>query len=249
MNPNVKKILEDPYLRVEIDWNGSSRAPLPGIWYGQHACVSEGFSLDDPLPKDPGAAILKHQLKSEHSPHFSVLRYSYLILHCAGFPHSVMCQLTRHQDSAHLVQSLRYTGDRFVQFARGERYSVEELFYFRPLSTYQDRKGNRYEYTQEWLGRDRQKSVESAHEYAEKIDAGWSEEHARDGLRYNFRQNFAIAGDLQAVFHWLDQRSKADSQLEIQALAYKALERVKEFAPQLGGWYEENRYGKARLAP
>lgn len=249
MNPNVEKILQDPCLRVEIDWDGSSARPQAGIWYGQHTCVAEGFSLDDSCPANPGAAILKHQLKSEHSPHFSVLRYGYLVLHCGGFPHSVMCQLTRHQDSAHLVQSMRYTGDRFVQFDKGEKYLLEELFYFRPLGTYQDRKGNRYEYTQEWLERDKRKSVESAEEYAEKIGAGWSEEHARDGLRYNFRQNFAIAGDLQAVFHWLDQRSKADAQLEIQALAHKVMEKVKVFAPELGTWYEENRFGKARLAP
>jgi len=242
------ELIQDPRFRVEIDYNTSSARPGPGIWYGQHTCVAEGFSLDDPLPKDPEGAILRHALKSEHSPHFSVLRYGYLALHCAGFPHSVMCQLTRHQDSAHLVQSGRYTGQRFVNVARFEM-AVEDAFYFRPLGIYQDRQGHRYEYTQSDLNADIEDCKRACVKYAHRLDMGWAEEHARDQLPYNFRQNFAIAGDLQSVFHWLDQRSKADSQLETQSLAAMAMDRVIEFVPQIGQWYKDSRYGKARLAP
>ena len=242
------QLIQDPHFRVEIDRNASSAAPGPGIWYGQHVCVAEGFSLDDPLPKDPESAIVRHALKSEHSAHYSVLRYGYLVLHAAGFPHSVMCQLTRHQDAAHLVQSLRYTGQRFVQVARKE-LAVSEAFYFRPLGTYQDRQGKRYEYTEGDRAYDRANCLAACELYADRIERGWAEEHARDGLPYNFRQNFAIAGDLQAVFHWLDQRSKQDSQLEIQSLAAMAMERVLEFVPTIGQWYKDHRYGRARLAP
>jgi thymidylate synthase (FAD) len=242
------QLIDDPYFRVEIDRNGSSAAPAPGIWYGQHTCVAEGFSLDDPLPKDPERGILNNALKSEHSPHFSVLRYGYLVLHCGGFPHSVMCQLTRHQDSAHLVQSGRYTGKRFVKVARRE-LPVDAAFYFRPLGIYQDRQGKRYEYTDGDRAYDRANCLTACELYADRLERGWAEEHARDQLPYNFRQNFAIAGDLQAVLHWMDQRSKADSQLEIHSLAAKAMKRVIEFVPQIGQWYKDKRYGKARLAP
>lgn len=239
------KLINDPYFRVEIDRHASSPGPEIGIWHGQHTCVAEGFSLDDAPPKEPGNAIVKHQLKVEH---YSVLRFAYLVLHCSGFSHAVMTQIARHQDAAHLVQSGRYTGARFIKIANGEA-PIESGFYFRPLGTYQDRGGHRYEYTEKDLEQDRVESLKSACLYADRISRGWAEEHARDGLRYNFRQNFAIAGDLQAVFHWLDQRSKADSQLEIQSLAAMAMERVIEFSPTLGTWYKESRYGKARLAP
>lgn len=240
--------IRDPYFRVEVDPNGTSKDPAAGIWHGQHTCVSESFSLDDPLPSDPEGAILRNNLKSKHSPHFSVLRFGYLVLHCGGFPHSVMTQLTRHQDSAHLVQSGRYTGQRFVKVADGE-LPIEAAFYFRPLSQYQDRKGHRYEYREKDYLVDRRRSLESAQLYAERLKAGWAEEHARDQLTYNYRQNFAIAGDIQAVLHWLDQRSKADSQLEIQSLAAMAFGCLYRTMPQLAEWYVENRYGKANYAP
>jgi len=240
--------IQDPYFRVEIDYNASSRAPGAGIWHGQHTCVAEGFSLDDPLPKDPEGAIIRHALKSKHSAHYSVLRFGYLVLHCGGFPHSVMCQLTRHQDSAHLVQSGRYTGKRFLKIVSGDA-SIESGFYFRPLGHYQDRQGRHYEYTPEEYEEDLADSLASAERYVQRLNKGWAEEHARESLRYNFRQNFAIAGDIQSVFHWLDQRSKADAQLEIQALAAMAMDRVIEFIPSIGAWYKKERYGRASLAP
>jgi thymidylate synthase (FAD) len=149
----------------------------------------------------------------------------------------------------------RYTGQRFVDYVtgnpnkQGNEYHLTDLFYFRPVGTYQDRLGSRYEYEPLWAADDERESHRSAIKYCERIEYGMAEEHARDSLRYNFRQNFAIAGTIEAVFHWLDQRSKKDSQLEIQALALLGLQCLKEAAPNLGQWYEANRYGRARLAP
>lgn len=237
--------ITDPRFRVEIDWDGSSRSPERGIWRGQHTCVAEGFTMEDEPPVNAGDAIIRHQLKVEH---FGVLRFGFLSLHCAGFPHSTMAQLTRHQDSAHLVQSGRYTSERFLKVANAD-IPLGDVFYFRPLGEYQDRSGNRYEYTMQDRIDDKRNCIRACKIYSRRIESGWAEEHARDMLPYNFRQNFSIAGDLQAVFHWLDQRSKKDSQLEIQALAKMAAARLVEFAPSLGEWYMNNRWGKARLAP
>ena len=238
--------ITDPRFRVEIDWDGSSRSPERGIWRGQHTCVAEGFTMDDEPPVNAGDAIIRHQLKVEH---FGVLRFGFLSLHCAGFPHSTMAQLTRHQDSAHLVQSGRYTSERFLKVA-DKKMNVDEVFYFRPVGVYQDRRGKRYEYTHQDRLDDMTWCEIACERYAKYIVNGFSEEHARAlTIPYEFRQNFSIAGDLQAVFHWLDQRSKKDSQLEIQALAKMAAARLVEFAPSLGEWYMANRYGKARLAP
>ena len=232
----------DPLLRVKVDPYGSSLDAEKGIWYGQHVCVAEGFALDDEAPKKPGKGIIDHQLRVEH---YSVLNFGFLVLHVGGFPHSTMCQLTRHQDSKHLVQSLRYTGQRFLD----ESLSIRENFYFRPLGTYQDRKGKRYEYLAQDEFEDMRYCEKACERYRTRISQGFSEEHARSYMPYEFRQNFAIAGTIEAVFHWLDQRSKKDSQLEIQALAILALQRLKETCPNLGQWYEENRFGKGRLAP
>lgn len=239
-------IKNDSRLRVELCPHGTSKSVENGIWYGQHTCVSEGFTLDDPLPSDPGGAIIRNQLKVEH---YSVANFGFVVLHCSGFPHSTMTQITRHRDSAFLVQSGRYTGQRFVDIAE-QKIPVESGFYFRPVGEYQDRQGKRYEYTEGQLFDDQNWAFGGCCQYLCKIEAGWAEEHARAySIPYEFRQNFSIAGTLEAVFHWLDQRSKKDSQLEIQALALLSINELKKACPSLANWYEETRYGKARLAP
>jgi thymidylate synthase (FAD) len=143
---------------------------------------------------------------------------------------------------------MRYTGKRIIDCANLD-IPVEDVFYFRPIGNYSDRQGNKYEYTNPDLMDDRAASYRSAVLYGEKIADGHSEEHARDLLTYNFRQDFDLSGDLQAIWHLLDQRTKSDSQIEVRTLAWMMLDCLKEFTPELTEWYLENRAGKARLAP
>lgn len=243
------QLISDPHFKVVIDRDASSPNPQVAIWKGQHRCVSEKFLPDDktPSPEKCGEAIIKHQLAGDRG-HYSVLRKAFVSFQCLGFPHSVVSQITRHQDSGFLVQSMRYTGQRIIDCAEG-KIPVEEVFYFRPPGKYSDRKGNKYDYTLAEITEDKKVSYDSAVRYARKIQEGHSEEHARDFLTYNFRQDFDISGDLQAVWHWIDQRSKADSQIEVRTFAWMALDCLKEFTPELTEWYLENRAGKARLAP
>lgn len=236
----------EPRFKVRLCPHGTSRDIEKGIWQGQHICVAEGFTLADSPPSNPGDAVVRHQLKVEH---YSVLNFGFVVLHCQGFPHSTMTQISRHRDQAILVQSGRYTGQRFIDVAEGES-DVESAFFFRPVGMYQDRQGKRYEYTAEDLAGDRVWCKQGCDRYAAKIAAGHSEEHARSSsISYEFRQNFSIAGTVEAMFHWLDQRSKKDSQIEIQALARLAMNELHTACPTLAQWYEENRYGRARLAP
>ena len=240
----------DRFFRVEIDEHGSSPSAQQAIWRAQHQCVDEGFAWDAKVPSadKAGQAIIKHELQGDRG-HYSVLTPAYLVLHAQGFPHSVVSQITRHSDSHFLVQSGRYTSKRFCKVATAD-LEVDEVFYFRtPDKKYVDRQGHRYIYSKEDYVFDRHTCIESCIVYKERIDKGWAEEHARDMLPYNFRQNFMMAGNLQDVFHWLDQRSKSDSQFEIRSFAELAMAKVLEFAPELGNWYFENRYGRARLAP
>lgn len=58
-----------------------------------------------------------------------------------------------------------------------------------------------------------------------------------------------MAGTLEAMWHWLDQRTKLNAQQEIRDFARLALDAIAPACPELSHYYEENRYGKARLAP
>lgn len=243
------QLIKDSRFQVVISKNASSPQPQIAIWEGQHRCVAEKFLPDDPTPSPERCAeiIIKHQLTGDRG-HYSVLRSAFVKFHCLGFPHSVVSQITRHQDSAFLVQSMRYTGKRIVDCAE-HNTPIEDVFYFRSVGNYCDRQGNKYEYTNADLLEDREASYRSAVLYSEKIEDGHSEEHARDFLTYNFRQDFDLSGDLQAIWHLLDQRTKADSQAEVRTLAWMILDCLKEFTPELTQWYLDNRAGRARLAP
>lgn len=243
-------MINDPYFKVVLDTDGSSPNPQVAIWRGQHQCVIEGFSPDDPAPSPQrcGEIVVKHQLAGDRG-HYSVLDQAFIKLDCQGFPHSVISQITRHRDSAFLVQSSRYTGQRFIDVAEG-RMKVEDAFYFRPLGPYTDREGKRYEYKEWMLSNDRQRCKAACAAYAAYVQfEGFSEEHARDVIPYNFRQNFAIACTLKNFFHALDQRSKRDSQLEIQSWAEMAIAAAHPWATELIDWYKSHRWAKARLAP
>lgn len=259
----------DRFFRVEIDKDGSSPAPQRACWRGMHVCMAEGFAYDDKVPVEAkaGEYTIKNAINHEH---FSVFRPAYLVLHAQGFPHSVVSQITRHQDSAFLVQSMRYTGDRIANLGKKlidlEVFNYTDLdnhkdhvqlfnemwslFYYRNVGDfYTNRQGKKYVYSDRSYNSLIDKNINACVDYYLDMEEGMSEEHARDGLTYNFRQNFMIAGDLQAVFHLIDQRSKQDSQLEIRQFAELAMDKVKKFAPEFADWYMSKRYGKGRLAP
>lgn len=240
------QLIKDSYFKVEIDLNGSSPKPTHSIWTAQHVCVSEDFALDDPIPGDPAQAIIDNQLKVKH---WSVLEFGFVVLHFQGFPHDTVMQLVRHQDSRPLVQSMRYTGDRIRQISSWNHDAdIEQLFYAQPAGRYPCRNGfyeftesDRHEYLSEYrLG---------AEAYSRAISKGQPEEIARRLLPAGYRQNFTMAGTIRSVFHWLHQRTLADSQIEAQTLAWMALDELEKWEPTLFSWYRQNVAGKNTLAP
>jgi thymidylate synthase (FAD) len=251
-------LITDPYFHVEIDYNSTSANAAAGIWYAQHTCVTEGFSLDDPLPKEPADSIIRHELKVKH---WSVLNYGFVVLHFGGFPHDCVMQWVRHQGSQFdveeptqtypgvfpLCQSMRYTGDRIIACAKGQ-IPVESIFYCQPVGEYKTRTGT-YQVTEI----DRMKYLEAAHtsasRYTDLIEAGKPEEMARRSLLSGYRQNFTMGGTLRSILHALDQRTLADSQGEAQTLAWMAIDKLKGWQPEFMDWYVQNRAGKNMLAP
>jgi thymidylate synthase (FAD) len=58
-----------------------------------------------------------------------------------------------------------------------------------------------------------------------------------------------VSFNLRSVLHFMDLRAKKDAQLEIQILCNMIWPHIKEWVPEIAEWYEQNRLGKARLAP
>ncbi|HEY9874404.1 MAG TPA: FAD-dependent thymidylate synthase, partial [Candidatus Obscuribacterales bacterium] len=91
--------------------------------------------------------------------------------------------------------------------------------------------------------------LEAAKRYQLDIAAGMAEEHARGKLPFDYRQHFVVSFNLRSVLHFCDLRNKKNAQLEIQKLCELMWPHIKEWTPAVAEWYENNRLGKARLAP
>jgi len=146
------------------------------------------------------------------------------------------------------VQSMRYTGDR-IRKAANRELELEEVFYLRPLGSYSDRQGKRYEYNQAQRSIDLGLCRAAAERYRDLLDAGYAEEHARGILPFDYRQHFVVSFSLRALLHFLDLRAKLDAQQEIRSLCDLLWPHLQAWTPQFAGWYEKSRLHKARLAP
>lgn len=225
-------------------------SPNTAIWRALHQDYSEEFSFDEKAPDErtAGAIIIKRLLSGERG-HFGCTEHVGIVFNVGWFPHSVMQQARTHRIACSFdVQSGRYTGQRIIDVATGKR-DTEEVFYLRQVGGYSDRQGKRYHYTPEQRKLDLLECKRAAEIYANKINAGFSEEHARGAIPFDFRQHFIVSFSARSLMHFLDLRSKADAQEEIRWLSKLMMEKFEAWTPELAEWYKSNRYGKARLAP
>ncbi|MDJ1184902.1 FAD-dependent thymidylate synthase [Roseofilum casamattae] len=191
-------------------------------------------------PKPPGNKLKAHPVK--------VVKVEYLghqmtyDLEVSGKWHNFVANnLVVHNSN-------RYTGSRIVQAARGLK-DIEEVFYLRPVGDYSNRQGKHYTYTEEMRNADLEWCLQGAKRYAEMIENGVSEEHARGIIAFDVRQHFVVSLNARSLMHLLDLRYKLDAQLECQKLCEHIFPHFERWIPEIAQWYSENRLKKARLSP
>lgn len=126
---------------------------------------------------------------------------------------------------------------------------IESVFYLRPVGYYRDRQGHKYHYTKDQRDSDLVYAAKNAIRYYDKIKAGFSEEHARGQLCFDFRQHFVMSCNVRSLMHILDLRLKKDAQLECQQCCELMYEHFVEWCPEIAAWYDKNRKSKGKLAP
>ena len=230
----------------------STAEPQRTVWAAMHQDYSEDYVGDQdgqfPDESKAGQLIVKHLLAGERG-HYGPLEHAQIVLAVGWFPHSVMQQARTHRVGVSFdVQSGRYTSKRIMDVALGKR-DIEDVFYLRPLGTYIDRKGGKYEYTHDQRTIDVARCYDAAGHYAYRIRQGMSEEHARDLVPYAIRQHFVVSFSLRALMHFLDLRAKRDAQLEIRQLCDLIRPTFQQWTPEIAKWYLSKRWGKAKLAP
>lgn len=238
--------------RFRVEVIAKTQNPQQVIYAAMHQDYSEEFVYDErtiwPSEEKCGEIIVKRLLAGNRG-HYGCIEHPQITFNCAFFPHSVMQQARTHRVGISFdVQSGRYTSQRILDAAIGKR-KIEEVFYLRPVGHYSDRQGKKYFYSQEQRQRDLEWCLEAAKRYQADIEAGMSEEHARGTLPFDYRQHFVVSFNMRSFLHFCDLRNKKDAQLEIQKLCELMWPHFKEWTPAIAEWYEENRLGKARLAP
>ncbi len=236
--------------RVEV----ISQTPNPQqvIYAALHQDYTENFVYDDrdswPSDAECGEIIVKRLLAGDRG-HYGPLEHPQIIFNCGYFPHSVMQQARTHRVGVSFdVQSLRYTGNQFLDAAIGKK-DIEDIFYLRPVDYYTDREGKKYYYSPEQRQQDLEWCLEAAKRYKIDFDGGMSEEHARGKLPFDYRQHFVVSFNLRSFLHFSDLRNKKNAQLEIQKLCEMMWPHFENWAPDIAKWYTATRLGKARLAP
>lgn len=205
-----------------------------------------GLELDE---KTAGERLIQHCVKYRH---WGVLEHPQLVISAGYFPHEVMQQLRTHRITSFDVQSGRYTGQRICQLSRGEipESEIEKIFYLRPLGFYTDRQGNKYEYTEKHKQEDLDFLWCMSHAYRNRIDQGFSEEHARQVYSdYALRQHFVMSANLRSWLHVISVRHKEDVQLETKTFAAMVWEIIKEWVPEVAAYFEEKHLNKNQLMP
>tara|TARA_Y100000287_G_scaffold180199_1_gene174813 strand:+ start:440 stop:1165 length:726 start_codon:yes stop_codon:yes gene_type:complete len=238
--------------RFRVELIAATPNPQQSVYAGMHQDYSEGFVVmeRDQWPNETRAGeICIKRLLGGMKGHYGPLEHAQIVLNVGWFPHSVMQQARTHRVGVSFdVQSMRYTGERICRAADGE-LELEEVFYLRPVGEYRDRLGKKYTYSNEQRSIDLKLCQQAAERYRDLLRDGFSEEHARGILPFDYRQHFVVSFSLRAFLHFLDLRSKLDAQQEIRELCDLMWPHLESWAPEFAGWYEKNRLHKARLAP
>lgn len=152
----------------------------------------------------------------------------------------------KQEDYEFLFHDVSLKTPQLIEFQN----KLEDVFYVRPPGTYRDRQGKNFEISSINYNQSYRSYIGSSYNYYEKVtNYGWSEECARDLLPQGIRQGFFMTTNIRGMMHFLDMRSKADAQIEIQWLCDGLFEQFKVWCPEVADWYEKRRLGKNKLAP
>lgn len=238
--------------RFTVEIISQTPNPQQTIYAAMHQDYAEGFVAHErelwPSEERCGELIVNNLLKGGRG-HYGPLEHPQIVLNVGWFPHSTMQQIRTHRVGVSFdVQSFRYTGKRILDVVEGER-DVEEVFYLRPVGSYSDRQGKKYDYTTAQRQQDITWCLEASRRYKERIEQGFAEEHARGLIPFDIRQHWIMSANVRSLMHLLDLRWKADAQLEAQKMCEVIWPHFQAWTPTIADWYENNRLKKARLAP
>lgn len=251
----------DELCRFKVNVISAQANPQQIIYAAMHQDYSEHYVWDerDKFPdEDKCGEIIVRRLLAGGRGHWGPLEHPQIVLAFGHFPHSTMQQMRTHRLTSFDVQSFRYTGDRIVradeQLSHAKNWQqeldiIDEVLYYRPVGTYNDRHGNKVKYTQGMRVEDMLVGKMLIKHYAKRIrEYGLPPEMARGNLPFDVRQSWVMSSNLRSILHIHRIRSEAGVQLEAQKLCELTWPLIKAWAPAVAEWWEKNGH-KLKLAP
>src|SRR5690554_4299575 len=222
------------------------------VWLAQHQDVTDHMTIEDRVPSDPGAAVVKTLLQRSH---FGPFEHPSITFNIGGVSRSLMAQITRHRVGISFdVQSLRYT--RLDEIGDTDE-ELQAAFAFPPYLN-QDEPVRVVERRRSpWHIEDpsavRRQLTDAyrqvLHLYRKLLEAGLPAEDARMILPLGTRINMVMSVNARTLMHILDMRLPPNAQWEIRELCGALLDLAAMWVPATFRWYRENRAGKHKLAP
>jgi len=238
--------------RFQINVISAITKPQTTVWMAMHQDYSHKLVTmhweEVPIESMAGEFIVKHLLKGDRG-HYGPFEHPQITINVGYFNHATMQQLRTHRVGVSFdVQSFRYTSQGLLDVVANDA-DIEDYIYFRPVASYTDRKGNRYDYTHGMREEDKSYAYSLLKLYYRKINMGMSEEHCRAMLPFDYRQHWVMSLNARSLMHFLDLRAKKDAELECQWFCELLFQKFQMWMPHVAEWYKETRWGKARLAP
>lgn len=184
-------------------------------------------SVDGETIEDKKETLLRHLIKQEH---YGPMEHIHASFNIEGMSRVVMAQATRHRLLSWDIQSQRY-----VDFSDPD-YSVppslkNEEHVTRDDGVVDDKRHWRDDFEQ---------TVETAaKDYEAMVDDNVPKEDARYILPTAMKVNAVMSGNLRALMHVVNMRSKANVQKETRDLANGVSEEIEEWVPTIHQIFDE----------
>lgn len=258
---NVKYIKENSAIyvskRLGFKIRPIAKTPYPQtlIYLALHQDYCANWvGSDEELDKVPDEAkcgeIAVKRLIQGQKHHWGCTEHPQISFSCGFINHATWSQATRHRIGvSYDLQSFRYTYENLIKAVNNE-LPIEDVIYFRPVGEiYQDREGNKTEYTAKDRSEDWALTRTMLAHYAKRVKNGYPPEVSRSYLPYDLRQHGVMTVNLRSLLHFFHVRSKKDAQSEITEFCTLLLEASRGWVPELMNYYEAHFWSKGILAP
>jgi len=195
------------------DYGGDATASFKDVMDGV-----DGDTIDDKKH-----TLLKHLISREH---YGPLEHVHASFSVKGVSRVVMSQATRHRHLSFDIQSQRY-----CDFS-DEDYAIPKSFTDPDHFTRDDGTVDMSEGKQEVGKWKFENAVESdIRTYENLVEDGFPKEDARYVLPTAMEVDMVVSGNLRALLHVVNMRSKADVQGETRELAESVSNEIEEWVP------------------